>query len=203
MTANQLYHINGPVMDIYTHTAIPPYANQPKCWTRSLLDVASKELGDICTVWSVGLAAYSITLSSAGPPTPAPPTDFWSIIKGWGNTWMWDNLTIRGDITWLAESIADYSLVAVTDGSYMKEIYPQLNSTAFIFECTKGRGCLWGSFVEHSPDARSYRGKLLGLMAIHLILWAVNEVTPGLTGSVHILLDCLGALNKVKDLPPY
>jgi hypothetical protein len=40
-------------------------------------------------------------------------------------------------------------------------------------------------------------------MAINLILWAVNKVSPDLTGSVHILTDCLGALNKVKDLPPY
>jgi hypothetical protein len=40
-------------------------------------------------------------------------------------------------------------------------------------------------------------------MAIHLILKAVNEVSPDLTGSVHILLDCLGALNKAKDPPPY
>jgi hypothetical protein len=40
-------------------------------------------------------------------------------------------------------------------------------------------------------------------MAIHLILKALNKVSPDLTGSMHILLDCLGALNKVKDLPPY
>jgi hypothetical protein len=40
-------------------------------------------------------------------------------------------------------------------------------------------------------------------MAIHLILKAVNEVSPNLAGSVQILPDCLGALNKVKDLPPY
>ena len=37
----------------------------------------------------------------------------------------------------------------------------------------------------------------------HLILKAVNKVSPNLTGSMQILLDCLGALNKVKDLPPY
>ncbi len=40
-------------------------------------------------------------------------------------------------------------------------------------------------------------------MAIHLILKAVNEISPNLTGSVQILSDCLGGLNKVKDLPPY
>ncbi len=94
--------------------------------------------------------------SAAGPPTPAAPTDFWSVVEGWGNTWMWDNLIIRGDVTWLAESIADNSLVAVTDGSYMKDMYPRLNSAAFVFECTKGRRHLWGSFVEHTPDAGSY-----------------------------------------------
>ncbi len=40
-------------------------------------------------------------------------------------------------------------------------------------------------------------------MAIHLILRGMNELSPNLTGLVHILLDCFGGLNKVKDLPPY
>jgi hypothetical protein len=39
-------------------------------------------------------------------------------------------------------------------------------------------------------------------MAIHLILLAINKINPDLKGSVHIFSDCLGALNKVKDLPP-
>ncbi len=85
----------------------------------------------------------------------------------------------------------------------MKEIYLHINSVAFVFECTKGRGRLWESFMEHSPDAGSYRGELLGLMAIHLILCGVNVVSPNLRGSVLILSDCLGALNKVEDLLPY
>ncbi len=108
-----------------------------------------------------------------------------------------------GGVSWLVESIADNSLVAVTNGSYMKEVYPNINSAAFVFECTKGQGRLWGSFVEHTPDTGSYQGELLGLMAIHLILRGMNESSPNLMGSVHILLDCLGRLNKVKDLPPY
>jgi hypothetical protein len=39
-------------------------------------------------------------------------------------------------------------------------------------------------------------------MAIHLILLAVNEVNSGLHGAVYIYSDCLGALDKVKNLPP-
>ncbi len=58
-----------------------------------------------------------------------------------------------------------------------------------------------GSFVEHTPNADSYRGELLGLMAIHLNLQGINEVCHGLQGLAHILSGCLGALNKVKNLP--
>jgi hypothetical protein len=97
----------------------------------------------------------------------------------------------------------DNRLIAITDGSYMRELFPHLNSAAFVLECTKGRGRLMGSFTEHTMNACSYRGELLGLMAIHLILLAVNEYTSGLTGLAQIYSDCLGALNKVKDLPPY
>ena len=115
---------------------------------------------------------------------------------------MWDNLAIMGDLDWIAASIADNSCVTVTDGSYMKELYPYLNSAAFVLECSKGRGRLMGSFVEKTPNAGSYCGKLLGLMAIHLILRSLNEVFIDLRGSVHIYSDCLGALNKVKNLGP-
>ncbi len=97
------------------------------------------------------------------------------MIEEWGKTWMWEVLTIRGDVSCLVDAIADNSLVTVTNGSYMKEIYPHINSATFVFDCFKGGGCLWGSFVEHTPDTGSYRGGLLGIMAIHLILRGVNE----------------------------
>lgn len=50
--------------------------------------------------------------------------------------------------------------------------------------------------------ANAYRGELLGLMAVHLLLLAVNRVNPGLNGSTYIYLDCLGALGRVAELPP-
>ncbi len=40
-------------------------------------------------------------------------------------------------------------------------------------------------------------------MAIHLLLLSVNKIHPTLEGSVEIVLDCLGALNRVSYLPPY
>ncbi len=62
-------------------------------------------------------------------------------------------------------------------------------------------GRMSGAFSEQTMAACSYRGKLLGLLAIHLILLSINKIYPTLTGSVHIFSDCLGALNKAKNLP--
>jgi hypothetical protein len=137
-----------------------------------------------------------------GPPTHNPPMNFWEVLRKWQRTWMWENLQWVGKDHWIAEAIEDGTLIAVTDGSYMKDLYPNINSAALVLECTKGRSRLWCSFPEASETACSYRGKLVGLMAIHLILLSVNEVQPHLKGSIHICSDCLGALNKVKDSPP-
>jgi hypothetical protein len=110
---------------------------------------------------------------------------------------MWEQLHIVGNNHWIQDSIQAEECIAVTDGSYMKDLYPNLNSAAFIFECSKGRGRLIGSLVEKTPEAGSYRGELLGLMAIHLILLAVNECRQDLGGSIHIFTNCLGAIKKV------
>ena len=121
---------------------------------------------------------------------------------------MWEGLKLSGkdgDDTgaWLSTAIRNNTLVAVTDGSYMKELYPNMNSCAFIFECSAGGGRLTGAFSEQMMAACSYRGELLGLLAIHLILLSINKVNPNLLGPVHIYSNCLGALDKVKSLPTH
>ena len=40
-------------------------------------------------------------------------------------------------------------------------------------------------------------------MAVHLLLLSANKVKPKLSGSVMIYSDCLGALRRVAELPPY
>ena len=94
----------------------------------------------------------------------------------------------------LEEAIKDRTCLAVTDGTYMKEIYPDLCSAAFVLECSKGRGNIFGSFPEQLVAAGAYQGEILGLMAIHLILLAVNKVSPTLQGRVQIYYYCMGEL---------
>jgi hypothetical protein len=115
---------------------------------------------------------------------------------------MWDNIQCVDKDNWITGAIEGGTCMAITDGSYMKTLYPYIHSAAFVFKCNIGSGRLWGSFPEACQNLRSYRGELVGLMAVHLILLAVNEVNQGLTGSVTIYSNCLGALDKVKNLPP-
>jgi hypothetical protein len=103
-------------------------------------------------------------------------------------------MSVKGGTDWIAQAITAGSLVAVTDGSYMQQLYPNLCLVAFVLECSHGSGQLIGLFKEASKVASAYRGELLGLMAIHLILVSMNWVHNSLCRNVKVVSDCLGAL---------
>ena len=108
-----------------------------------------------------------------------------------------------GSDEWIKDAIEGWTLVPVTDGSYIKERYPHLFLAAFILECSKGSGRVFGSFLECSQGANAYRGELMGLTEIYLILLAANKVWPSLRGRAVIYSDCLGALGRVANLLPH
>jgi hypothetical protein len=157
----------------------------------------------VATVEEVKLGMMTVCSMAAPPIRPIPPANFLDILCGWGQTWMWDNLKVTRGTDWVAQSFSKNSLVAVTDGSYIEEHYPNLCSAAFVLECTQGRGRAIGTFPKAFAAANVYWGELLGLMAEHLVLLAVNTMLPGLSGRVKIYSDCLGALGCMAELPPY
>ena len=128
------------------------------------------------------------------------PSTFKEVLMLWGNTWLWEHLTITGGELWIHRSIAEGTLVAITDRSYMRELYPNICSAAFVLECSKGQGRIYGTYTEATNVANTYQGELLGLMAIHLILLSVNKFNCQLSGSMEIVLDCLGTLKQVTFL---
>jgi hypothetical protein len=87
--------------------------------------------------------------------------------------------------------------------SYIRELFPNLCSAVFVLECSAGCGRIVGYFSESLLVDNAYRGELLGLMAIHLILLSINKLHCNLAGSVEIVSNCLGALKRVTYLPPY
>ncbi len=56
----------------------------------------------------------------------------WDVLQSWGCCWIWENLRIVGDNDWIKEAIEDGSCVAVTDGSCIKQVHPELCANACI-----------------------------------------------------------------------
>ncbi len=158
--------------------------------------------GDICLVDEIQPGVFCITSTARETQDTVGPTTSLEVLCEWGCSWLWEHMTIVGGLEWIAQAITAGSLVAVTDGLYIRQLY-HLCSAAFILECSYSRGQLVGSFKEASKAANAYRGELLGLMAIHLILVTVNWVHKSLSGSAKVVSDCLGALQRVMYLPPY
>ncbi len=96
------------------------------------------------------------TMTPASVLSPSPQ-NFLEVLQSWGNTWLWGYLLIACELDWLHEAIEYSTLVAVTDGSYIHELYPNLCSTAFVIECAKGWGHLIGSFLEALIVANAYQ----------------------------------------------
>ena len=98
-------------------------------------------------------------VSNTDPPREEiMPTKIKEVLKEWGCTCMWKSLRLVGSDDWIKDAIKCWTLVAVTDGSYIKERYPHLCSAAFILECSKGSGRIFVSFPECSQGANAYRG---------------------------------------------
>ena len=131
------------------------------------------------------------------------PTEFMDILIEWGCTWRWNSLLLAGDEKWIEDTIAGISCMAVKHESYIREPHPDICSAAFIPGYSKGWSKLVGLFPEKTKLANAYRGKLLGIMAIHLIMLSVNKVNLTLNGLVYIFSDCLGVLDWVEYFPPH
>ena len=59
------------------------------------------------------------------PPPTVKSGTFQEVLSEWGHTWMWEGLKLSGKDgddtgTWLSTANRNNTLVAVTDGSYMK-----------------------------------------------------------------------------------
>ena len=104
--------------------------------------------GKLCTVETVAQGKKVIASQVSGAKEQTMPTTILEVLEEWGCAWMWKSLRLVGDDNWLEESIEAGTCVAVTDGSYIREWYPNICSAAFTLECSKGRGRIIGSFPE-------------------------------------------------------
>jgi hypothetical protein len=190
-----LYHLKSrEKMDVYVPSLIPGYAGWRKCWSQSYRDVPLVKQGDYCTTKEVAPTVIAIILHTPAAKWACLYNTIWDVLQSWGCCWILENLRMVGNNDWIKEAIEDGLCIAVKDRSYIKQVHPALCAKAFIMECSRGRIRMMGSFTEASSMTNAYRGELLRLMQVHLILLAVQRMAPALGGKIVIFLDCLGAL---------
>jgi hypothetical protein len=211
---SEILHQVGDAVEVYQLGNTSGRSSRSQVYTHNDTVEGCTAKGEVCSVKVVAENQVQLISHTPGAAPEDEPDTFIDVLKRWKGKWMWENLVVSGasgcglnmqcrsKFEWIKEAIEGNSLFAVSDGSYIKQLHPELCSAAIILECQKSGGLLTLSFAEGSRYANTYRGELLGLMAIHLLLLSFNRVWPELQGSVHIYSDCLGALDKVENLPP-
>ena len=81
-----------------------------------------------------------------------------------------------------------------TDRSYMKDKASNICSAGWVMACTQIKRHTSGTLVEHLKSTNSYRRKCLGMLAIRLILLAVEEYYGVVSDGNNVCCDNKGAL---------
>ena len=69
------------------------------------------------------MALHSLALP---PVVQLPAYDFWTVLCSFENQSLWKDFVYDGDGRWITDGLVNGTLVAVHDGSYMKEVNPQV-----------------------------------------------------------------------------
>lgn len=113
---------------------------------------------------------------------------------------MWHNVgNSDSTLDWLVTAIEGGTTVWVTDGSYNKEMAPTISGAGWVIYCTESNKRLYGNFYEQSPSAGSYRGELLGLLALHTLAAALEAYFSIAHRTAKLCCDNQTALYKSKE----
>ncbi len=86
----------------------------------------STSRGKIYTVREVALAVVTVVCSAEASRPKEMSTCMLDVLVEWGSTWIWDNLRLVGDDNCIEECFEAGTFLAVTDGSYIEKLYPEL-----------------------------------------------------------------------------
>jgi hypothetical protein len=131
--AGRLYRHNGNTVEVMRHVQRGQYGSPRQ--SRS-----GKMRGEYATVEELRPGVWKVCLVASLPFRPVPLTMFLDVLQGWEHTWLWNEMKVVGGIDWLCQAIAGGTLIAVTDGSYTREHYLEICSTAFILDASTVEG---------------------------------------------------------------
>ena len=143
-----LVHNRGEAMDFYQ---LVPHLRRR--WQLMQADCTVEEVGIPCSVHTIGDGNMITTSVSPTVDEVIPPQMILEVIRSWKQTWFWRKLRSIGQMDWLWESLEAGTVLALADGSYIKELFTDASSCAFVLECQEGRGRILGRIIEGSKDS--------------------------------------------------
>jgi hypothetical protein len=110
---------------------------------------------------------------------------------------MWDYVSDKeSDPLWLKEALEQGTAILATDSSYSRTRGSHVSGAGWVITCPKTQKVLKGLFYEKSRDASPYRGELLGLVALHMIILHICKYYYVSTARRKIICDSKLALNQ-------
>ena len=140
--------------------------------------------------------------SSITPLAVTPNSTLQLIFSSWGNTWLWDNVQVDGDGSWLQDAISNGTIMLVCDGSYQPTISHNRGGAAWILECNTTQQRVIGYLPTTSSSSSAYRAELTGIYAGLAYLLAITKL-HGLThGQIQVHCDNERAVLLSKIVGP-
>ena len=100
---------------------------------------------------------------------------FYQHLLSYGGEWFWDDLHTPDGIEWIPAAMSRGTLTCVTDGSYIRHLSPNTSGAGWIAQDKRTGTKVKGSLTEWLGSAGSYRGEILGMLAVGVFLLAVKE----------------------------
>lgn len=206
-TSNSLYVLREKGFLLHKESQLSTHITRNSTKFVQTSETTQSALGDYVSVTAIptsnGMVYHSPKQGVAWADPVTTATEFWQYVIQWGGTWMWEmiypDMQDGFEAGWLISSLRNGTLMGVTDGSYNKSKDPRVCGAGWILMDIPSGQRLAGSFSESSNSAGSYRGELLGLYAINIILLALTKAgsitnTPEIT----IWCDNQGAISKAS-----
>ncbi len=136
---NTLFWMIDEKLIAYPQSCHTRYADTPNIYSPGAESAAPAPqldgLEDVASVRNIAPDVWSVVSHAQQKESDPLPTDFREVLRSWEHTWLWEDFCIVGDHGWIAETIRDETLMTMTDGSYIKEIFTNVSTAAYILEC--------------------------------------------------------------------
>jgi len=155
-----------------------------------------------------------VSVRSGGGPFPVQPIcsrNFWQLLNIQVGSWMWKRMTgDTEDISWMATALTNGTLLMAADGSYNLNKSTLINGAGWIICCSSSSKKIQGSAYEKSTSVGSYRGEMLGLLALYATLatahayFQLNETSgvdnQGALGQAYRMIKRVTPSEKQTDI---